>query len=476
MIPPMEILKKYLIYFYLCYLKCEQMNRNIIIKLEKYFLENYINEYETNEVFNKILKVYILKNNNTYIYNNKHVFIINDNTLISSTEKNFFTLKEYTYSKNIYNNYLCTSSMFDFYLIQTLSCNLLFHEQYNTIESINASIELLQINMLYISLNFKLTKNDTFITGINKSNYNFSVIYNINSNNIIYNEYKDRFKVIKDYTILPYDIYKQFYKLMSNNDIGLFLYASDNNVEDKLLEQIFYLRTINYDFVFKMTNNEIYYEINNIWYIVKFNNDKDTFNNYGILKLSNNTDEKIICIYNYKNITKNIPTNDIKFINKKFLSSRKDIFTTELIDKYKLYYFTIINKYNDKYIITNILEVLSLLINCLKYNSPYLILSNVETIKNILNNNMDDNLNKLLNTLFLNFDNIYSLYILLLFYDNKYLNKYYYEKANELYLNYNILLKLEYNSVSGVFTYDTITYKYNIENIIIRHVYNQQFI
>jgi hypothetical protein len=53
----------------------------------------------------------------------------------------------------------------------------------------------------------------------------------------------------------------------------------------------------------------------------------------------------------------------------------------------------------------------------------------------------------LLNNLFVEFNNIYSIPILLLFYDDTILNEYYYLHANILYDKYNILLKLKYDKL-----------------------------
>jgi hypothetical protein len=132
----------------------------------------------------------------------------------------------------------------------------------------------------------------------------------------------------------------------------------------------------------------------------------------------------------------------------------------------KKYYYKIINKFDNKYIFNNNDEVLALLINCLNYNSPYLILKNIEQIKNILASNTEWpttwNFQAFLNTLFVRFDNIYSIQIILLFYNDKNLNNYYYSHANKLYDKYKISLKLDYDESS---LYENFNYHTLLSNL-----------
>lgn len=168
---------------------------------------------------------------------------------------------------------------------------------------------------------------------------------------------------------------------MSCNDNGIFLYHS----EDKT---IYYLRTLRYDFIFTMKNEIITITIDNSIHEIKWCNDEDTYNVYSILKLYKRVNEvsdenhsKLICIYNYDNIiqvvSKHKNNDKVKtYINKYFTPFTNDILCSisalqYLSDEYKVYYYTILNKYNDKYILTNISDVLALLINCLYYNSPF---------------------------------------------------------------------------------------------------------
>ena len=440
----LEILKLYIIYFYICYISINKEDESKYrTKYETYLLNNFDDIYHN--PFKTILDIYVYKYNLVY-KSIKKIFVIDDKTLISSIEKPLFTLKEYEYihkysDKQYY--YILCQSIIKFYIIYTNNYKLVFHSDKNSIDSINIIKILLNNNIsIYLILNFNFIEKDNKIIGSNKINKKIEVQY-IDSQNITYTEDKDSeilFDVINS-TDLSNPYYKNFYNLMSHNDNGLFLYKNKDNT-------IYYLRTFRYEFLFTMTESNIYININDIDYIVKWCNDTDNYNNYGILKLYNKNDSKdikIICIYNYNNIIDRIDNTDsINFIDRLFKSSEEDIFRSiDLIpDEYKLYYYRVLTSYNDKIILTNISEVLSLLINCLYYNSPFLILKNIEQIKIILNNNNHDktNLNKLLNTLFLNFDNIYSLPILFLFYEKE-LNKLY-KSSNFIYNHYKILLNL----------------------------------
>ena len=442
----LEILKLYIVYFYLCYLLeirdiPNRYNMNTICK-EKYneYIIKYI-EYIYYGPFKTILDIYISKYNINCKINKRSILIIDDKVLISNIEKTLFTLKEYEYYTSSENEDLCIS-VIEFYIIYTKDYKLVFHSDKNSIDSINIIKTLLNKISIYLILNFNFIEEDGKIIGRHKINEKIEVRYT-DSNNITYTEDKDSkilFDVINSSDLSnPY--YINFYNLLSHNDNGLFLYKNKDNT-------INYLKTYRYDFLFTMTESNIYIIINDIIYIVKWCNDTYNYNNYGILKLYNKNDPKdikIICIYNYNNIINKIDDKDsINFINKSFKSSEKDIFVSiDLIpDEYKLYYYTVLTTYNDKIILTDISEVLSILINCLYYNSPFLILKNIEQIKIILNNNNHDktNLNKLLNTLFLNFDNIYSLPILFLF-NKKVLNSFFYNSSTILRQLYIIFMR-----------------------------------
>ena len=473
-----EILKLYFIYFYLCYLKgtdkitriannkCYTIfNRYAIIYFKDIYRGQFIN------IINLYMFMYDLQ-----FFNEKRIFIINEKTLISNIEKKFFTMKEYTYYDDIDEN-LC-NSVIEFYSIYTTKYNLIFHknDNQNTSKSIILIKELLIYNVsIYLLLNFYfIEENTNIIKGIHKCNNKNTVKFDRNTLKLTYNEDTTKYICSTNSNLISDNLsYINFYNLMSHNDNGLFLYTNETC-------EIYYLRSFRYTFLFIMKSNKIYITIDGIEYLVKWYNDEDNYNMYGILKLyeiKNNIiadiDSKIICIYNYDIIIESINSENrhkIKnYIDNNFKSLDTDIFKdlNDLPDEYKVYSYTVLNKYNDKYILINISDVLALLINCLYYNSPFLILKNIEQIKIILNNNTNTNLNKLLNTLFLNFDNIYSLPILFLFYEKeKNIGNFYYKSSNIIYKKYNILLNLDIIDTSEAnFEYSKITVNYKDDDI-----------
>jgi len=450
--PTFEILKQYVIYFYLCELSGTQMD-SIIFKSYNPYIDTYFNELWYN--FKPIIYTYTLKYDKTYTIPGKEIIIeIKEssslNVLISNIEKKYFLLDKYLCTQdeepNLYH------SVIDFYYISYLLSQklCLLKNKQNTSESIRIIKDLLPIySSIYLSLNFYFTYDQEthIICGTSKYDKNIKIEYSsiptelYNINNISYIENTVRYKIIRNQDLPA--VYKEFYNLITQNDIDIFIYKNEANNE-------YFLRTLNYDFIFTMKNNLIYYKINDIEYTINYCNDTDIYYNYGILKLCHESGDKLLCIYNYNHLTKeNELSLDVKFINLNFIREKIDGKPLIIESDFKSYYYNIISEYNGKYIFTNIKEVLSLLINCLNYNSPYLILKNIEQIKIILmNNEFDSSLRKILNSLFLKFDNIYSIPILLLIYNDKELNEYYYFHANNLYLKYNISLRLKYSENS----------------------------
>jgi hypothetical protein len=456
-------LKEYIIYFYLCELSGDELKTtDDIFKTYNPHINKYFDELWSTKLFSPLIYTYILKYNQTYYVPTKLIIELDKNSLIANAEKNVFLLSRYEYT--IGENELL-QSVINFYKIKYNDKYTLFihSNDKNKPESINIiKSQLKSFGSIYLALNFYYSKNGKQITGTNKNDKKIKIEYNEdNLSNIYYIDNGTRYKIIK-FTQLP-DSYHQFYNLMTNNDINLFVYLNEENGE-------YFLRTLNYDFVFKMYNGLVYYTINDIEYQVHFCDDIDIYHNYGILKLSHETGDKLLCIYNYNHIFVQ-PTRltrnplDFNFINKNFF------YEIELIIKMYTNYYVIINKFKDKYVFSNINEVLALLINCLNYNSPYLILKNIEQIKNILNkNNKNENI-QILKTLFNRFDNLYSIPIILLFYNNKILNEYYYLHANKLYDKYQILLKLNYNenTLSDKFIYTTLFVEFGICSTIKFH-------
>jgi len=466
-----QILKKYIIYFYLCEISGNKIEDNIFEKYNPY-IHNYFNDYFQH--FEALIYTYILKYNQEYIIPTKIKIKIDEKYLISTTERNIFLQDNYECSikrdENLNEYY---SSVIDFYIIQYNSnYKLCLHKNdRNTPNSISYIKFLIQkkgkYNNINLLLNFhfkpyEVVQEDaeaaerlkfTRFTGINKNDSNIDIqlafgnIY-LHMNSIGYD--------IISYEDLP-DIYKPFYNLMTHNDIGLLIYRMYITSN----EYHYFLKTLNYDFTFKMMNDNVYFAINDIDYIVHYCDDSDIYYNYGIFKLVHHTGNKLFCIYNYNHILEpNINHTEINFINEKYIRSKniydENIRIYSIVDmQLKSYYYNIINEYDNKYIFTNIKDVISLLINCLNYNSPYLILKNIEQIKIIINNvnnisntNVINNkiLNRLLNTLFIRFNNIYSLAISLLFYNDKIMNDYYYKNINILYKKYKICLRLNYKN------------------------------
>jgi hypothetical protein len=459
--PTFDILKHYIIYFYLCEFSSNTLQKTDSI-FEKYngYITEYFNEYYKLDYFKTLLYNYILKYDLSYNIPVKKIIKLDDNCLISNVEKQYFVLSQYEYiigENGVFN------SLFSFYTIRYNDKYTLFF--YKKDKTTDVSIEIIRTltslpNFIYLALNFYYYKNGAKIIGINKNNSNIRIEYN--EGDILNMDYFEHDKKYKIVSYLDLDSkYLQFYNLMTYNDISIFIYKDEG-------KDTYYLRTLNYDFVFTMRNENIFYTINGNEYTVNFYNDIDIYNNNGILKLSFEDNHTLLCIYNYNHILDRPPLNeqtDMTFINPEFFLD-KNLFShdTGIPIEFKQHYYKIINKYNDKYIFTNINEVLALLINCLNYNSPYLILKNIEQIKNILNNNKSENYERLLNTLLKRFDNIYSILILLLFYKDKELNEYYYSHANNLYTKYNILLELEYKlSASKEFNYPILTN--NIKNL-----------
>ena len=461
--PTFDILKHYIIYFYLCEFSSNTLQKkDDIFKKYNGYITEYFNEYYNLDYFKTLLYTYILKYDLSYNIPVKKIIKLDDNCLISNVEKKYFVLSQYEYiigENGVFN------SLFSFYTIKYNKYTLFFHKNDKTTDE---SIDIIRIltrlpNFIYIALNFYYLKKDKKIIGINKNNSNIRIEYNegdileynkrdIDILNMDYFEQDKKYKIVSKSNLDGK--YLQFYNLMTNNDISIFIYKDEKDT--------YYLRTLNYDFVFTMRDENIFYTINGNEYTVNFYNDIDIYNNNGILKLSFENNHKLLCIYNYNHILNPPYPNygsDMTFINPEFFIE-KNLFSHEtgIPIEFKQHYYKIINKYNNKYIFTNIDEVFALLINCLNYNTPYLILKNIEQIKNILNNNKSEDYDSLLNTLLERFDNIYSISILLLFYKDKKLNEYYYSHANNLYTKYNILLELEYKlSSSNIFNYSILT-------------------
>jgi len=424
-----KILKKYLIYFYLCELSNLKIKDEIFKKFDNH-LYKYFDEIWFIPHFHSLIYTYVLKYNKNYMIPSNRVIIKkDDNCLISKNEENNFVLS--TYDCYIKADYY--SSVIDFFIIQYNDTIRLFipKNDKNTSESIEIIKNiLLKYNNVYYALNFYYKKNEDHIIGINKNNEDYILIIDLDYNITHYIENCINFDILK-YEELP-EKYKNFYNLMTHNDFGLFIYK---------LDDIYYLKMFNFDLIFQMHSDKIYYKEYEVSYCCDYN----FYFNYGILKLSNEKENKLLCLYNYKNILNNNDNEEIKFLDPLFFNYKEKYENINEIDiNFRTYFYKIINKYDDKdkYIISNKQEVQALLLNCINYNSPFLIFKNIEQIKVIISNN--NQIDKFINIIFSKLNYIYGLPILLLFYKDKILNEYYYKYANILYKNYDILLKIKY--------------------------------
>jgi hypothetical protein len=115
-IPTFEILKLYILYFYLCELSEDSLKKSndIFISYDPH-INNYFNELWYINFLQPIIYTYKLKYDQTYnIPLEKIKIILNDNSLISNVEKNKFLLKVYeceNYENELYH------SVIDFYKI-----------------------------------------------------------------------------------------------------------------------------------------------------------------------------------------------------------------------------------------------------------------------------------------------------------------------------------------------------------------------
>jgi len=448
-------LKNYIFYFYLCELDGTDMELDIFKlykdEIDGYLIDNYNNMKE-------LICTYILKYDK--ILHIEYKFLeIKHNTLIPKSEKHYF-IKNNKYKYILKDGY-CKSATIDFFIINYNKDTtiVLYKKNENTIKSVEIIKKLFENNYnIYLGLNFDF-KHDTNeydipqITGTNKINSSIKIHgdYNAETKNITNLIYiKDELK----YDILTNDQIdsdanisdniRNFYRIMTFNDNILLFYKSRIN-------DIYYIELHNYDLLFEASKNKIYYYLNSIKYEVLFNYDEDTYNNFGIFTLLNASDQidkKLLCIYNYNNIlTSNEDIKDIyydySFI---YISPNETIYRDfdanvgvkddDIIpEKYIKYYYTIINTFDNKYIIKNEEDTLSILINCLYYNSPLLLLKTIRQIEQIIRNKIDT---KLINTLLLYSKNAYSLVLYELLNSKNYLHNYNYYYFNRLFDKYNL--------------------------------------
>jgi hypothetical protein len=461
----------YIVYFYLCEIVCRPIEDDIFAKYDER-LYSYFIDINAIPKYKPLVYTYALRYKKVYDFNIKRIEI-NDLCLIQSNEKEKFKQSFYNYT--CFNNYM--KSVIDFYIIPYNIDNInrayniiIYRDDKNTDESIRIIKKLLEkYNNAYISLNyyFEEIEENYYLEEIEGGFYYMDVIkgtHKTNINNILYYYNSDLLYYVDgiQYIILENESsllekYKNFYNLMTYNDNCILLYKEIDKEE-------YYMLLGNYDIVFTMKNNDIFYKD----YSVHFNDDIDIYNNYGIIKLFDGVQFiKLISFYNYHNISYKFDySNEIKFVKKfseeiyspKYNSYEEDFF-------YKKYKYSIINYYDNNYILTDIYDVLSIMLNCFNYNSPYLLLKTIAQIKILINNfNINNTIQNYINTLIANrFSNIYSLPIIVLLNDKKILNKYNYIYFNKLYEKYNIPFdiglyastnELAYMKLSSVYIFD----------------------
>jgi hypothetical protein len=136
----------------------------------------------------------------------------------------------------------------------------------------------------------------------------------------------------------------------------------------------------------------------------------------------------------------------------------------------KKYYYRIINEWNNNYVLTDVDDALVILLNCIIYNSPRLLLKLYPQLSIFLANN---NNKSFLDKLFKNhFTDIYSLPILFLFYNLDY-SDYYYKYANQLYEIFNIPISIQINPTTYILNYNIIQSNICIEDN--KYLYYQEY-
>jgi hypothetical protein len=427
----------YIIYFYLCEIKGINIEPIIFNKYNT-LIDKYINNLFDNTFYESLFTTYILRYNLNFTPVNE-IILIDCNVLIPKTELNLFKSDKYLFK---FEEDYC-SSLVDFYLLKKIKYKdnnftiLIYKNDDNNLISIQIIKILLENNFnLYFILNFYYFYEKDKIIGILKKNKNDKIVIDNSFNLINFTKNNKKYIIIKDYVDLDENI-TNFLKLVSHNEICYLFYKEEN-------KEHYYLELDNYDLLFEIYDNKIYYLLNNKNYEVKFNYDYETYNNYGILKLIYKTEIKLLCLFNYLILKENKNTS-YKFMNESF-GYNNDLDLETFVKKYNKYFYTIINKFNDNYILKSENDLLVILLNCLTYNNPELILKNIRQLQVLLRNyNIENNYLKLL---FSKLTNIYSLPIIINFNNNFIFNNYNYSYFDKLFDKYNILFNLE-NIESG---------------------------
>jgi hypothetical protein len=488
-----EILFKYIIFFYLCLLKNINFTEynELIEKYHQKFIELYCPTVNESNQFHRLISTYILYLDYELKIDPYKFITIDHMILISQKERKYFKQNSYYYKIN--DNNLCETNIvdFQFYMFKLNSgLTILLYSNENTIESINFIKANINYMSSYLILNFNYDKNGN---GVYKMDKNITIKFNKDNkfifdvdNTIILNESTPMTKNEAD---INYSLSNKIYNLDSTPDFPKTFYhidGDDNIIVDDMkipynnyfkkeielskykdikvtLTYINFLRCLhafddiilesydpssetlfimlhNYNLKFIINGDIITININNIIYNVKYFNSDDTRLLYGIFELEQAGIVKLLCLYNYKLLYNNSnPLKDnISFIT---ASQKQEI----IPEKYKRYYYVIIDKYENKYIVKNEDDVNAILLNCFIYNNAQLLLKTMRQIQTI--NSM------LLNYIIYYNISPYALPILSLLNNKLSLTKYNYNSYNKLYIKYNIPVQIDIIKDHSIMSY-----------------------
>ncbi len=386
----------YFLYFYLCELDNKLIERSI-----KKSYENKVSEFIKNNIKNNILypilKAYLIRNG--IIITNQNFTLKKGTYYFSNNEKKYFNLRTLNYT--IVNS--CCKGIVDFYLVEYNDLKIVFYKNDCNTTRLSLINEIIYEGYnIYTVLNFTKLKEHTFncltdqnndsikfielSTGVKKLMLTKNVDGKFPSYYII-NENDAEFKTLMSTKIL----FSNFLHLISMNDKCYLLYY---DVKEEGKKNYFYLQLYHYDLFFELDidNDKIYCTINSIRYAVEFNND-ELILNLGIIKLISNGKKKLLCFYNYSLINEDTSY----YQNKEFCvispkdhiqnTDNKNRILDELDDDYQKYFYTIIDNFENKYILKTVEDALAILLNCLYYCSPWLIFITYKSLSEIIGNN-----------------------------------------------------------------------------------------
>jgi hypothetical protein len=451
-------IKYYIIYFYLCELKGTRIENNIFNKYNdialNFLKKMYKNlDFEIRSKKNCIVNTYLFRYNQC-IDIEKHLIELSYKVMIPKTEKKYFGLLKYSFIFELIDGetikiYDCKSeSLIDFYIIE-YDKNikiLLYKNEQNTIKSVKELLNIFKNTggnnlFVYIALNFYHKDNIWY----DRNDINIKLEYDKNNMSKIFYTYNGiKYTVIID---LDGDIpkkYIDFFNIMMNNDDALLLYKDDNNN--------YYLKSYSYSLEFKLYNEKIYYNHDQIDYELSYMSEPYLYNNFSIFKLTDQTKNKtkFMLFYNYTNIVDNFdkikPGSFVNISSLGFDIYKKD----ELMYKHNINsknnnfmnnYYTIVDSFDNNLILKDKNDMMALLSSCIIYNTPELILKTIKQIQTILLSNDFDM--KFIKTLIGLSHDIYSFPIFELIFREKKFKEYNYLYMSKLMKKYNYNFKIK---------------------------------